>query len=233
MSIFFPAGTQYVVDANGVPQPVSPTDPMPTANYVFDGFIWVPITSSPLNSDGQSIDETGVAATAAYSFVWNRGSNSWDRLQLGNANADNNTFKTGHLAVVSLETKWNGFGADRIRVANHFKRGKANVLGSTTIWSPTAGKKFRLMAYKIGLTGNAVVATAAEVDFVFSDGATQLDIGETLYVPATASGSNIIGEWVDLGNGYISATADNVLSVVLPVALASGNCVIQVMGTEE
>ncbi len=30
MSIYFPAGTQYVVDANGVPQPVSPTDPMPT-----------------------------------------------------------------------------------------------------------------------------------------------------------------------------------------------------------
>ena len=34
MSIFFPAGTQYVVDANGVPQPVSPTDPMPVSAMV-------------------------------------------------------------------------------------------------------------------------------------------------------------------------------------------------------
>ena len=121
-----------------------------------------------------------------------------------------------------------------------FKTVQASALGTTALWTPTSGKKFRLMKLQVQLTSNATIASAAVLTVSLLDGAADVGITHDFYVGQTAltaatalfiSGED--GNWVDLGNGILSATINNVLNVNLSVALASGKIRITACGIEE
>ena len=94
---------------------------------------------------------------------------------------------------------------DRLRVPNVVKAFDATaVAAETTVWTPAGGKKFRLMGYHLAasVAGNIILRdnTAGTVIAV---------------IPSGAGGS---GVHVDLGNGVLSAAANNVLTAQGPAA---------------
>jgi len=127
-----------------------------------------------------------------------------------------------------------------LRDPNIFKTASvpATASGNTAVWTPTASKKFRLMRFQI--TATDVAATAATVITVsFQDATTGINIGTyDFFMPAianVASGTQFVSNWVDLGNGYLSTAANNVLNanVSATVAGATGTFRYNVCGTEE
>lgn len=112
---------------------------------------------------------------------------------------------------------------------------KASASGNTPIWVPASGKKFVLLSYSIDFTSNAAAAVAAVIDATFIDGATNTQIGNSVFIP-NAAGTTFLdsGEgFVTIGgNGYPSNTANNVLSINLSFALTAGVCHVQVFGRE-
>jgi hypothetical protein len=118
----------------------------------------------------------------------------------------------------------------------------ATAAGNTAVWTPAAGKKFRLMRFQI--TGVNLAATAATVITIsFQDNVTGITIGTyDVLLPAIATATDVlaggiqyISDWIDLGNGIISAVANNVLNanVSATVAGATGSFRYNVCGTEE
>ncbi len=121
-----------------------------------------------------------------------------------------------------------------------FKTVQATASGNTALWTPTSGKKFRLMRFNIQLTANAVLASAAVLTVTFQDATTGIPITYDFYVGQVAlTGATalfIAGEetgLIDLGNGVLSAAVNNVLNVNLSATLTSGNVRVTVAGTEE
>lgn len=130
---------------------------------------------------------------------------------------------------------WNGTTWDRQRVPTTFKTATATGSGDTALWTPTSAKKFRLMGYIVHVTGGAALASGADLDIVLRDGTTALNLGHSLYVPAiagTALGGWSTG-WLPLGNGPLSAAANNVLNVNLSAVLTAGKVRVTCCGTEE
>jgi hypothetical protein len=124
------------------------------------------------------------------------------------------------------------------RIPNIFKTAAATNFGNTAAWTPTSGKKFRLMRYQIELTENATLGVAALLTVKFQDATTDFGFQHDEYVPAAAGA--VTGEawrsgWIDMGNGYLSAAANNVLNFNISGAanLATGNFRINVCGCEE
>lgn len=113
---------------------------------------------------------------------------------------------------------FNGATYDRPRTPNVFKT--FNLAASSaeqTIWTPAAGKKFRLMG--LVLTINTLAATVT-----FRDNTA----GTTIFVTAGPAASII--QPSNLGNGILSATINNVLTIQ---ASAVSALVGTVWGTEE
>jgi hypothetical protein len=123
-----------------------------------------------------------------------------------------------------------------VRTPSIFKTVTATAVGNTTVWTPAAGKKFRLMRYRIEITNNASLAAAGIETIQLTDGAggTVIDAFSAFVNNAAAT---IMGaytsEWMDLGNGYLSAAANNLLVVNLGTALATGVVRVTAVGTEE
>lgn len=122
-----------------------------------------------------------------------------------------------------------------LRTPNKFKTVQATASGDTALWTPTAGKKFRLMRYMIEVTGNATLAAGAVLTVVLRDATTALPFAVDVFVPTTAfsAGVDFVSPWFDLDNGVLSAAANNVLNVNLSAALTAGNVRVLCCGTEE
>ena len=113
---------------------------------------------------------------------------------------------------------YNGLTWDRPRTPNVFKTfSLAASSAEQTIWTPTAGKKFRLMGFV--LTINTLAATVT-----FRDNTA----GTTIFVTAGPAASIVAPS--DLGNGILSAAANNRLTIQ---ASAVSALVGTVWGTEE
>lgn len=126
---------------------------------------------------------------------------------------------TGILALAELAV-FSGVGWDRLRGANVFKPvlNVAVVAGTPqVIWTPAAGKKFRLMGLALSLS----VAGFLSLD----DGGSVPDV---VRLPAMPAGQGIDVE--TFGNGLLSVAANNTLRVD---ASANGNVNGMVWGTEE
>lgn len=120
--------------------------------------------------------------------------------------------------IVVSTMLFNGATWDRPRTPNVFKTfSLAASSAEQTIWTPTAGKKFRLMGFV--LTINTLAATVT-----FRDNTA----GSTIFVTAGPAASVI--EPSGLGNGILSATINNVLTIQ---ASAVSALVGTVWGTEE
>jgi hypothetical protein len=122
-----------------------------------------------------------------------------------------------------------------IRTPTTFHTVQATASGNTAVWTPTTGKKFRLMRLMVQITGNATITSGAVLTVSFQDSTTATNIAIDSYIPASAltAADDFVSPWIDLGNGYLSAAANNVLNVNLSSALAAGNARIFVCGTEE
>jgi hypothetical protein len=134
----------------------------------------------------------------------------------------------------------NGANYSATRTPIIFKTVQATASGNTAVWTPTTGKKFRLMRFKIQLTANATLAAAGVLTVSFQDATTGIGVAQDFYVGqvalTAATALFTVGDesgWIDLGNGYISTAANNVLNVNLSAALASGNIRVFCCGTEE
>lgn len=113
---------------------------------------------------------------------------------------------------------FNGATFDRPRTPFVFKTLSAVVITSeTTVWTPATGKKFRLMGFMLAQG----VATGA---VTFKDNTA----GTTIFImPAHTVG---VGMVVHLGNGILSAAANNVLTAT---GVSTETLTGTIFGTEE
>ena len=195
----------------------------------FDGTNWnrVPsiVAELPGGADLNSI------STAANLRIWD--GNLWEYLRGFNMGLDGNGVGFTGAAVGAVGFGFSGTTFDRLRTPVKFNTTKATTAGSSAVWTPASGTSFRIMRYKIDVTESAIAAAAGNLDLVFYDGAAAMPIAETVYVPATVSGTAWSSGWIDLANGILSATTDNVLNINLSFALTSGTVRVSVAGTEE
>lgn len=123
------------------------------------------------------------------------------------------------------------------RVPDTFKTVATAANGNTALWTPAAGKKFRLMGYRVDVTGNAAAAAGAVKTISLFDGAAgATGLVHSVFVPgaALAAGALYTSGWIDLGKlGYLSTAANNVLNVNLSTALTAGVVRVIACGTEE
>lgn len=166
----------------------------------------------------------------------------------GNINSDSQSAFFQAISAGTSEARmavypliFNGSGSsgwDRPRTPITFKTATATASGNTAVWTPTSGKKFRLMRYQIELSENATLAVAALITVKFQDSTTDFGYQHDLYIPAAAltnTGNAYRSGWIDMGNGYLSTTANNVLNFNIGGgnALTGGQFRINVAGTEE
>jgi hypothetical protein len=140
------------------------------------------------------------------------------------------------LAVVPMVSASNAGNFYYQRTPTTFKTTTATASGNTALWTPTSGKKFRLMRYKVEITSDAVAGTAGDLAVTFQDSSTDCGLGHSCYIPSTAGttfGNGYSSDWIDLGNGKLSAAANNVLNVNLSFALTGGVVRVTCCGTEE
>lgn len=174
-------------------------------------------------------DVRGNLGTAVYDAGGNRGANvlaAGDGLGLGNSG----------LLAISYTMVENGATMDMQRTPRVFKTVSATASGNTALWTPTTGKKFRLMRLLFDLTSNAGRAAGGVVTFSLQDNTTDIGVTFDVFVPTTAVTTGFGGYtsgWIDLGNGVLSTAANNVLNLNLSAALTSGVCRVSCCGTEE
>jgi hypothetical protein len=203
-----------------------------------DGSLFVSIGDGTSNAEvitpvaDNISEETESLATVGFNYGFN--GESWDRLLATGNNGDNNTPDTlGVLQTNSFLYGFNGSTFDRIRIANISHTVIATAAGSTAVWTPTEGKKFRLMGYTIDVAGTLAATGVQSIQL--QDSATTFknhlaDVIETTAVGDSGSTTNI---GADLGQGYLSTLANNVLNIVLSSEMVTGGVAINVWGTEE
>lgn len=149
---------------------------------------------------------------------------------------DNNSTGFALLATFAEQMAFTGTGWDRVRTATIFKTITATAAGDTAIWTPVAGKKFRLMGYSVQISGDATVTGGAILTLAFRDATTLIGVTLSVFTPAAATNTLAgfsINSPATMGNGVLSATANNALNINLSAALATGVVRINVFGTEE
>ncbi len=206
-----PVDTELPAAATLSDTTANPTAPMVGgATMLWDGTQWVRGLSA---AGGNNTPGGGVTATAL--LVWD-GSN-YQRSASGDANADGLGPFFLQLRTSAELRQWDGSNYVRMRVPTTFKTIAAvSVTAGTavTIWTPTTGKKFRVMGFVLGcsVAGGIILVDSAT---------------EFLRVLA-AAGASVTAPGMD--NGYLSTTANNLLKVnVTATGVISG----YVYGTEE
>ncbi len=204
------------------------------------------IVSPPTTSTGNQaniIQLQGVAIPAAGDFGLVTASVAFGaNVQTGvfdNINEDANNYDGqpvllfGNLLTNAQAFAFNGATFDRVRVANVFKSVAATALGNTVVWTPAAGKKFRLMGYAISVSGTLAASGVQVIQLL--DSATiigRMNAGLIQTRTANISGGDSQA-FRDLGQGRLSAVANNVLNVNLSTAMADGSVTVDAWGTEE
>lgn len=128
------------------------------------------------------------------------------------------------------------------RTVNQFAAALVTAAGTSSIWTPATGKKFRLMGYAFLVDSNATLAVAGALFMQLFDGGTALGTGTfagqkfDCFVPAVAGpiGPPLLYVVVNYpGNGYLSLAANNSLRLTLNNALVTGFAQAICWGTEE
>lgn len=138
--------------------------------------------------------------------------------------------------ALSLLTVWDGAQVSVVRTPSVFKTVSATAVGSTALWTPTVGKRFRLMGFIVTLTANVSLAAGGVETIALLDGTVDLNLTFSAFVPTaavTTGEGGFTSGWIVLGNGALSGAGSNVLNVSLGTALATGACRVTCCGTEE
>lgn len=157
-------------------------------------------------------------------------------INAGTSQSDGNTNSLTGLWVFNYPSFYNGSNWDRQRTPNIFKTATGTVSGNTAIWTPTSGKKFRIMRVMLEVTANVSITSGGLLEITLQDATTPTNIAAlSLYAPsAAATNAGVIRTpWVELQNGYLSSAANNVLNMNLSAALVTGEARCVVCGTEE
>ncbi len=200
-----------------------------TSNYAFNGTTWDRVRSQANNADAVAVATLGNQAVAGYSYAFN--GTTWDRSRSQANNGDAvATVAAGAQLSASDQYGFNGATWDRVRAANTFKSVEVSASGDTTIWTPTSGKKFRLMGGTISASGTAAALTATLLKL--QDGASGTNIVQfRIAIATTVTGDTQISFTLD--NGRLSGAINTVLNANLSTALTAGSMVVNVYGTEE
>jgi len=181
----------------------------------------------PLNSTGSAVP------TTAYYIAARDNSGNLSGLVTGSATND---AYSGSGSLLTSPLLYNGSTFDRQRTPTTRKTVAATASGNTALWTPASGKKFRLMRFEVQVSGNGVIAGGGIVTVTFQDATTDLGIANDFYLPAvavTTTPGELRSGWIDIGNGVLSALANNVLNVNLSAALTTGQVRVTCVGTEE
>lgn len=109
-----------------------------------------------------------------------------------------------------------------------WKSGNYNTMGDQALWTPAAGKKFRILGFSYFLGDYATTAAGSLI--TMKDGSTILFY--LAQINTTVQG--VISQFVALpNNGYLSSAANNVLNINLSAALTACSFEINVFGVEE
>lgn len=140
-------------------------------------------------------------------------------------NADDllETFSLASFINLALST------IERARTPTTFKTIQASAAGATAVWTPSSGKKFRLMGVVISVA--ASLASSGEEVIQIQDAATTISYFSVPLESTMAQTSPIVLSMK--GNGYLSSAANNALNINLGTVLASGHVSIFAYGTEE
>jgi hypothetical protein len=160
--------------------------------------------------------------------------------QVVETHQDGDTFSADPIEIVAAGvtdgglTKAQGY----VHQPNVFKTVSTAALGNTAVWTPTSGKKFRLLKLMVLVTDNASLASGGVLAIDIQDATTSTNLTFSVFIPTTAvttvPGDAFNSGWIDLGGiGILSALANNVLNVNLGTALATGACRVIAAGTEE
>lgn len=176
----------------------------------------------------------GSAAPAGVLYIGIKGGSGNVR-PLSTANDAGFNGAGGDNLLANIPYLYNGSNFDVPRTPTTFKSVQATASGNTALWTPTSGKKFRLMRFKVQVTGNATQTAGGVLTIGLQDATTAIGVSHDVYVPSVALTGQFDydGGWVDLGNGFLSAAANNVLNINLSAAFTAGNCRIIACGTEE
>lgn len=155
----------------------------------------------------------------------------------GDNTLDNGTDYLKAIAYTMGYTPASSFSQwSKLRTPTTYKSVGANGSGSTAVWTPASGRKFRLMRYKLTWTGDGALGTAAQHTATFYDSGSSMGVVESVYLPTTAATATLGGfttGWTDLSNGILSAAANNVLNINLSAAVTRGYVQVLVCGVEE
>ncbi len=194
----------------------------------------VSITGSTPTED--ALNPNLINALDEKAFVYGFNGVTWDRLESLSDNADNQAALTlGLLATIARQQAWNGATWERIRTPNVFKTAQVTEAGTTALWTPAAGKKFRLMGYMMLVSSNTVTNFSGTNLILLLDNAAATGISFNPYFPnalVIASATQSV-QATNIGNGYLSTAANNVLNVNLVAAITGGSLTFNVWGTEE
>lgn len=151
----------------------------------------------PTYADGQRGDlQLGIKGALRVSLFADTGTNTATFIAATDAFA--NTYVG--LTTIGLNQVYNGSAWDRLRTPTVFKAfSGALITAETAIWTPTAGKKFRLMGFVVTqgvLTG----------DITVRDGT---GLATILVIPATVIGQPLS---FSMGNGILSGAINRVLT---------------------
>jgi len=114
-----------------------------------------------------------------------------------------------------------------VRTPTTFKVGTATAAGLTAVWTPTAGKRFRLMGGTFSIGSDVTTVGGATIQLA--------DAGSGFMIMARV-GLNSTGQGYSFqlpGNGYLSTAQDAVLNCNLSAALTAGQAAFSLYGTEE
>lgn len=229
------SGTVAVSTVSTLPNVNQGTGNAAGSPWAVSGTIDTELPAASLTSDNMA--NPTVPFVGAVNYFYD-GTN-WQRPLVHNGGSDGRPGNTGLIVESYLYAFQGTTGSpwDRIRVSNVVKTVSATSSGSTALWTPTSGKKFRIMRFNMGVTSNANLSAGAVVTISLFDANTPTAAIQSVWIPTTSVATGapplLTTGWIDLGNGILSATADNVLNVSLSATLAAGAVRIIVCGTEE
>lgn len=186
----------------------------------FNGATWDRLRAVADNSDVVAPIGVGILGTVARLTAYDNGSTQFQRLRVANDSADALAAVGPGLVVDARVRGFTGAAFDRLRTPIVFKpfASTAVVAGvGLTVWTPAAGKKFRLMGW--------LISDSVAGQLIFGDNA----VGTVIARSETLAAAGVSRE-DRIGNGILSAAANNVLKLDVTV---NGNVAGMVWGTEE
>lgn len=142
--------------------------------------------------------------------------------------AINQTATGQYLQVTAVQQVIQPAGPEFLRTPTIFKTPAIVAsIGDNALWTPTAGKKFRVMGYDCMIP--ATTTSVGGVTVILRDGVTPF---LNVAVVGTTSAAVVI-HVVLPENGYLSTTINNVLNANLSAAATAGGFFFSIYGTEE